>query len=448
MTRVRWWIASLTLVQLVACDRVFDFEHPCDTSLGGACATCGTLGATCCAGEASCGDGLYCGADTTCSECVTDVTLGRRHVCAIRYDGTVWCSGQGTSAQLGMASMDKAVGEPVQLLDKSGAPFGPALSLGSGRDHTCAIKADHTLWCWGSGDAGRLGDNKGTGELEPAPVQVLQVTNAPLTDVVAVTAGDCYTCALDGSAKAWCWGCNVNGQLGDGTLTNAQGAVPVRFSALQTSGVAEISAGPTQACARTRANEAWCWGDNRHGQVGDGTSDIFALTAPTRVITFGVASISAGADHSCATMLDGTTLCWGSSARDHLGNGVDDVHLPQPSPMPVVESAGGPPLRGAVRVATGTMGCVMTAASELLCWGKDQYGSTGTGGGAPTPTHVLAPDGGPLGGVDRISVDYAHACAHLVDGRYVCWGRNLQGELANGTYVHTGRAATYQLTCP
>ena len=133
----------------------------------------------------------------------------------------------------------------------------------AGQDYTCAEKTGGTVWCWGVNSSGQLGD--GTTTDSPVPVQV----SGHATDWAAVTANWAHTCAIKTGHTMWCWGDNGFGQLGDGTTTNSP--VPVQVSG-HTPDWATVSDGLGHTCAEKTEGTVWCWGWNIDGQLGDGTT--------------------------------------------------------------------------------------------------------------------------------------------------------------------------------
>ena len=143
--------------------------------------------------------------------------------------------------------------------------------VGAGGDHTCAIKQDGSLWCWGSNDSGQLGD--GTNADRNAPVQITYISG-----VSSVALGD-HTCAIKQDGSLWCWGRNDSGQLGDGTNTDKNAPVQI-----MSSGVVAVSLGGAHTCAVKQDGSLWCWGANYYGQLGDGTA---WRESPTYIMNLG-----------------------------------------------------------------------------------------------------------------------------------------------------------------
>jgi alpha-tubulin suppressor-like RCC1 family protein len=197
-----------------------------------------------------------------------EVAHGSQHACARRDDGSVWCWGSNSSGQLGRGTRtEDPKPSVVSMLDQG------VVELASGDEHTCARKEDGTVWCWGRNQAGEVGDGTRATALAPEEVTTLGV------GAVQIVAGGIHTCARKDDGTVWCWGRNQEGQLGDGTMTDS--VVPVEVTALGSS-VVEIAAGGDHTCARTVDGALFCWGWNKDGQLGDGTTTQRAL--PARVI--------------------------------------------------------------------------------------------------------------------------------------------------------------------
>ncbi len=175
------------------------------------------------------------------------------HTCALKLDGTLWCWGVGKKGQLGMGSRAR-IRIPAQVGTDT-----DWTSVSVGGSMTCATKVDHTLWCWGSHKAGELGTGDRKDQLSPQ--QVGEATNWS-----SVSVGYLHACAtrLDGSL--WCWGFNWDGEVGDGTTENR--STPVQIGAA--SGWGTPSVGRAHSCATWMNDTLWCWGDNREGQLGNG----------------------------------------------------------------------------------------------------------------------------------------------------------------------------------
>jgi alpha-tubulin suppressor-like RCC1 family protein len=188
---------------------------------------------------------------------VVAVAASYLHTCALIEGGKVKCWGFNDSGELGNGGK-KESHVPVEVADLSSV-----VSLAAGDDHDCALTSAGALRCWGWNDHGQLGD--GTTKNRTKPVDIVGVP----ADLVAVAAGATHTCVLTGAGAVWCWGWNLWGQLGDGTLVESHVPIPVKGLS---SGVSTLAAGGASTCAILTSGGMKCWGDNQYGQLGDGTT--------------------------------------------------------------------------------------------------------------------------------------------------------------------------------
>lgn len=249
---------------------------------------------------------------------VTAIAPGEWHSCAI-VGGGVKCWGNHQFGQVGDGTTVAQRNSPVNVTGlTSGAAF-----VAVGRRHSCAALGDGGVRCWGMNAQGAVGD--GTTSNRNAPVVVSGLPGP----AIAVAAGDGFSCALLAvSGQVHCWGANAGGALGDGTTAQRTIAGPV--SAL--AGVVQISAGSAHACAVTGGGAALCWGLNGAGQVGDGTSANKLTPVPVTGLGANVAGVSAGENHTCAILTDGSLRCWGGNGSGQLGTGST---VPSLVPIPV-----------------------------------------------------------------------------------------------------------------
>jgi len=302
---------------------------------------------------------------------VTQIAAGGAHTCALTPSGGVKCWGYDYYGQLGDGGSNTDQPTPV---DVSGLPSGVA-SITAGIHHTCAVTTSGAAKCWGRDNLGQLGDG-GTNTNRPTPVDVSGLTSG----VASISAGAYHTCAVTTSGAAKCWGYDEYGQLGDGG-TNTDKTTPVDVSGL-TSGVASISAGSNHTCAVTTAGAAKCWGLGNGGRLGNGTNTNQPTPVDVSGLTSGVASISAGGSHTCAVTTSGAAKCWGSDGNGQLGDGGTNTDKTTPVDVSGLTS-------GVASISAGNNHtCAVTTSGAEKCWGFGNSGRLGNGGTASSSTPV------------------------------------------------------------
>ena len=258
----------------------------------------------------------------------------------------------------------------------------------------------------------------------------------PLEDAVQVDGGDRHSCAVKANHRAVCWGDSTLGQVGYGavpSLATAHPVIAVDGVSLLAS-VRQITAGGQHSCAVLNNNEARCWGDNSQGQLGTGGAStnhaaVVSNPAGSGPLT-GVRTITAGAAHTCALLVNGQVRCWGANAGGQLG---DNTTTPRPRPVVVRSTNGTGALSGVVQLSAGSFHtCATLGTGQVRCWGVGEHGRIGDGTQADRkhPVRVLAVAGtGPLTDVVQVVGGSAHTCARLSNRQVRCWGINANHEL-------------------
>ena len=268
-----------------------------------------------------------------------------------------------------------------------------------------------------------VGFDDATGWGSPACGIVSQLSSTtPLTDTpFSVAAGeDFFTCAVRGFGSVYCWGENDHGQLGQGTIGNTS-ITPVQVQNL--GGVATaVSTGSDHACALLTSQQVSCWGDNGNGELGDNT----VMTRGTPAIVpglNGVTAIAAGADMTCALLASGGVDCWGWNFDGDLGIGnTTDKGVPTAVPglANVVSLSAG-----------GNHVCAVLTDGSVWCWGQNDNGQLGNGTitSSPVPFKVSVLDS--TTPARSVSCGDRQTCAVLTAGQAVCWGANDGGQLGH-----------------
>ena len=235
-------------------------------------------------------------------------------------------------------------------------------------------------------------------------------------DFKSVASGAMHTCGLDLSGNAYCWGHNSNGQLGDGSTQESTRPVRVATSvAFDT-----LVVGDWHTCGLS-AGEAWCWGPNYSGQLGDATTT--QRLTPVRVSDgHSFVTITAGLDHTCAIAVDERAYCWGRNDRGELGDSSRTART-----VPTVVSGG---FQFRELSAANLHTCGLTTGGVLYCWGNNFEGEFGNGTHADSDVPV--PAGDTLRFLDVTPGD-SYTCGLTDQGVAYCWGNNFSGALGIGT---------------
>lgn len=189
---------------------------------------------------------------------VAAIAAGGDHSLALKSDGTVWAWGSNYQGELGDGTTVGTRSSPVPVSNLTGV-----IALASGFQHSLALKSDGTVWAWGTEGNGQLGDGQMSGTIRtPGQVSVL-------TGVMGIASGYWHSFALKSDGTVWAWGLGDVGQLGDGTTTTTR-ATPAQVSAL--TGVVALEGGDFHSLAIKSDGTVWAWGSNFYGQLGDGTT--------------------------------------------------------------------------------------------------------------------------------------------------------------------------------
>jgi alpha-tubulin suppressor-like RCC1 family protein len=346
--------------------------------------------------------------------------IGAQSSCGIASDGKAWCWGANDIGGLGNGTtVDRSLPGRV-----SGNLAMTSLSVGF--SHACGVTTSGVVQCWGNNTSGQLGDNTATSRSLPAPI-------ASSLTFTSVTAGTAHTCALATNGDAYCWGPISNGRLGDGGQATS-GLTPVKVAGAHV--FASISAGDNHTCAVTTSGDAYCWGSNEFGKLGD--NSVTDRSTPVAVAGgYKFTAVSAAEYHTCGIVANGAAVCWGGDQYGQLGDGTPLAQKHSPTAV-----AGG--LAFVAVSAGGIHTCGITTSSAAWCWGDNSAGELGGAFGdiSASPTAVggglLFKSIGAGGGI--VGSDYyysyplyaGHTCAVTTTNVAYCWGSNNRGELGAG----------------
>ena len=344
------------------------------------------------------------------------VDAGLLHTCAVRADHHLFCWGSDDVGAVGDGLPRKDRKWPAEVAGRTG----DWAVVSAGDVHTCAIKTTGRLFCWGHGSLGRLGT--GSTQDRPAPVEVAGQS----TDWAAVSVGGSTTCGIRTSGRLFCWGGDRRGANGDGGGTVST-TVPTEVAG-GADDWASVSVGFESTCARKVSDRVFCWGDDTYGQVGDGEPRGGFTTSPVEVAGDATdwGSVTLSNQHACATKTSGRLFCWGRGIDWALGNpGQDWADFSSPNEV----------VGASTNWATAATGfrhsCGRRAAGRLYCWGSPKRAALGQVRPFVQATPLLVPGG--FTDWTTVTAGMWSTCALRANGVLYCWGNNEFGQAGVGS---------------
>jgi prepilin-type N-terminal cleavage/methylation domain-containing protein len=266
---------------------------------------------------------------------VLEVSAGYNFTCARLSGGSVKCWGGNASGQLGDGTTI-ASATPKSVMNVTSAT-----DIDAGESHACAVLTNKEVLCWGSNAYQQLSNsNIATSKT----VGAFPSATGLLTDVVKVSLGKEHSCALRDNGTVRCWGNDNVGQIGngsaggeigndwrdyngDGSLTSDELSVegwhlPVSTSSGPLTEVIDIAAGDEHTCATLSDNSVRCWGQGARGRLGTGNTTILYAAPSSSIANLeNVTGLTAGFAHTCALTSGGSIRCWGAASHARLGDG-------------------------------------------------------------------------------------------------------------------------------
>lgn len=312
--------------------------------------------------------------------------------------------------------------------------------------HNCALTDEGKVYCWGHNNYGQLGTGDKLNRDKPVEVKGLLEGKV----VTAIGGTNNTSCAI-AEGKIYCWGNGASGTVGNGSTTSSN-TTPTAVVTGVTNGLSSSytatklsSSGSLSATMCAVADgKAYCWGHNAYGQVGDGSTT--NRTAPRKVVDTGVLSGKTVTDisqdgssgettHACA-VANGRAYCWGDNGNGVLGN-----NSTTDSTTPVAVSTSGV-LNGKTitRIVAGMYHtCAMTSEDKIVCWGYNGYGQLGNNSTTTSRVPVYIYQNGQI--VDEVISDLGggtnRGCAVVKSGKSYCWGLNSSaGQIGDGTRIN------------
>jgi alpha-tubulin suppressor-like RCC1 family protein len=362
-----------------------------------------------------CGEQEICVAGSCVSlPSVSAIATGDRHTCRI-YQGQLWCWGDNESDQLGLTDdMPDVVMAPERVGSRT-----DWFAVAAGSRHTCALRSPGVLRCWGDDSQGQLGNSSG---------RMRAQARVPWSDFTQLKCGGDNCCALRSGGALYCWGSNQDGNLGTGSAETGSVAMPTPVSGEQIF-LRALSVGKSHSCAIATDRTLWCWGRNLEHQLGLPQPD--NALVPTQVgEDHDWLWVATGGTQTCGVRKGNVLFCWGDNTQGQVGIeriGPDDEPVATSEPV-IVTTA-----NDWVRVAAGdSHTCAIKREQPLFCWGRGDQGQLGLSevGVIESPARVHE-----TLRFRELALGAAHSCGIDATSRLglYCWGHNDRGQLGSGS---------------
>jgi alpha-tubulin suppressor-like RCC1 family protein len=318
---------------------------------------------------------------------------------------------------------------------------GCATQIALGTSFACSLRSDGQVWCWGSNAQGELGDaTAGAMRFTPGPV-LMGAT--PLSGVVEIGAGGSHACARTGGGVV-CWGDDASGQLARTAPGPDLAAVELGGAPLDDA--VGLALGVSQTCVLRNGGTAMCAGLNNSGQLGDGTDadrvGLVGVLEEGGATLMGITDLEQSSFHGCGVGAAGV-VCWGRADNGQLGDGT----MPAAPRAGVEAMLGGLDADPVVDLFVGFQStCVVRGAGTTWCWGElESFGLTEPlmtflQTASPMQMTALPPADGIAGGIGG-----DHVCVISRTGELWCFGRNNAGQLGGGTMTSRAEPAAVEL---
>ena len=330
-------------------------------------------------------------------------------------EGGLFGWGSGANGALGInATADRS--SPVQTVS-SGTNW-EQVSSSTYFPTTTGIKSDGTLWLWGCGANGQLGNNSTLNQ--SSPVQTVSTG----TNWKQVTTGLAYTAALKSDGTLWLWGSGGTGQLGNNsTITSSSPVQTVTTGA----NWYQVATGHSNSAATKNDGTLWVWGCGANGAIGNNST--INRSSPVQTVSTGTnwKQVSVGFSNLASVKTDGTLWLWGCNLSGVLGN---NSSVNQSSPVQTVSTG----TNWKQVSITGYHSAAIKTDGTLWLWGDAAFGKLGTNAATYHSSPVQTISTGT--NWKKVTTGWNHTAAIKTDGTLWLWGENSCGTLGDNSTIN------------
>lgn len=349
----------------------------------------------------------------------TDVACGNNHTLFLATDDTVYAFGRGTEGQLGNEEFTTQY-LAVHVSDGAGGNLGTVSAIAAGRNHSVFLQSGGKVYCCGDNTYGQLGDGTNTNSSIPV--------DTGLADIDYIAAGDDFTLAVKDDGTVYAWGRNNFGQLGIGNFKDKNTPTLVDISDID-----GVGAGAEHSLFIHTSNVAYACGRNSEHQLG-------VLNKKSKVVTpeevqgiTGIIAVDGGDMYSAALKSDGTLYVWGYSYLGRTGHSNRAI-VDEPTAVTIYDSS---ILGGFTEISCGHHHMVgIDHLGNVFVWGSNKYGQLGMSNFIMKDMPIRLPDGSGdyVTGIGNVAAGEHHTAILKTDNSLDTCGRNQHGQLGIGSY--------------
>ena len=304
--------------------------------------------------------------------------------------------------------------------------------ISTSRGYTIGIDTEGNTWAWGDNQYGQLGNGTTSSSSSSSSTITAPQKTAQGHKFVQISAGDFHVQAIDDKKQLWTWGGNnYTGHLGVGDTNDRNTPTLVKIQGVL--GFKQTVAGFANGAAIDDQNQAWTWGSNSYGQLGNGNdTTVYNSTTPTQVVGgHKFTQIAIGSSHMAAIDTDGNIWTWGQNWNGQLGDGTGGPNAQSSIPVKVKSD------RKFKQIAAGGDNTIaLDTTGKIWAWGANYSYSLGDGTSTQrnTPTQAKLPNDHTF---TQISIGSQSSKALDDQNQAWAWGDNRYGQVGDGTAATT-----------